>query len=873
MREVTIEIFDEQNATLGEIEVTEQGDFPLAISMSVSDLRDISKRSGTYSKTFNVPASKNNNRLLNFLYNANVYQQQVLKGQNASIKVSGIPVFKGMLRVKRSMQSHDPKQYELEFVGDNLEWVDYFKEHSIRDLEYSHPAINNNRLLDGSIDNTPVPYGNGETQLCAKAIEASWKGTYNGGWDMVYSLKHYGQWRDPDNIVQVEEMRPDVYIIAILEKAFAAAGYTIDSNFLSSDAFRKLVLPFVGKGFTLKEQHRERFGWKVRNSAKVTPYPDLPIYGLFPFDTELSDPQGLVDLTMVNNWVGTNKLANKFRVAASGKYKFRLKGTFEFVKRGSGQTSIDFVCTEHPFSSSQAGSLSYLSALPGFKWNADGNNFHPFVTLDLSFETELEAGKEYVITDVTSFGLIAINAGAELSCELSEEHLTKPFIQNTQYKLNEELPDIKLIELLSDLVNLFDLYISTDTREKKVFIEPRNSFYKDRSATVDWSAKLDLSKEVNVQFLNSYKRNLQFAYKEDGKDQLAKNYKAEQGKYPASLLYQLNDRYPSGTQKMGPKQLAFTIMGAANEMITAGGSAPFIPYLWSGEGSPPEVNYDFAPRILRYEGLVSQPYQGKVAKWKWRTSSGVLNTVPFATSGSSVLNLEYRGTSGLVNNYYLNDLKNLEEGKIVVAHFNLNTTDMIRIDLRAPVYIDQQHLRGYYYINKLVDHKPNEVATTKVELIRAYPPDLVDIDLNLAVEATSNKTTVGVGAGGGSAPGGGAVDQLSGMPSTVLQNGTNNWALQNSGSTAIGSGLQAHGLNQHLHGSYNTISTTDLYQVGVGTSPTDRYRGLTFTADGNFLVQGGYLYTSSGQEILFASQRTVAGQPARFDKLHIKGNN
>lgn len=867
MRDVTIEIFDEQQSALGEIEVTQQGDFPLAISMSLGDLRDISKRSGTYSKTFKVPASSNNNKLLNYLYNANVYQQQVLKGQRAKIKVNGIPVFSGLLRIKRSIQSNDPKQYELEFVGDNLEWVDYFKEHSIRDLEYSHPAINSNTLIGGATDNTIVPYGNGKTLLCAKAIEASWAGTYNSGWDFVYSLKHYGQLKDPDHVVQVDEMRPDVYVIAILEKAFATAGYTIDSSFLASDAFRKLVLPFVGKGFVITGKHRDLFGWKVKtNSVASTTFGIHPLV----FDTEVTDPMASVSIKTISAGYNGTDLGTAFSVPATGMYKFNFKGQVRFsVPNYPIHSSFDVYLAE---SSSQNLVNAPGSSIPNFYWKSPDTAYHKYKTLDLSFETELEEGKEYAFYNVFSLNLDALMPGAEISCELVEEYMNKPFLNNTPYKLNEELPDIKLIELLSDLVNLFDLYISTDTDERKVLIEPRNSFYKHRSTTINWSEKLDLSKEVSIQFLNSYKRNLHFTYKDDSKDQLIKNYKADQGKLPASLLYQLNDRYPSGIQKMGPKKLAFTVMGAANEMITAGGSAPYIPYFWGGEGSPPEVKYDFAPRILRYEGFVTQSYQGHVAKWKWRTNGVVVNKIPSATSVSSVLNLEYNGSDGLVNRFYLNDLKNLEEGKIIVVYCCLNTTDMLNIDLRTPIYIDQQHLRGYYYINKIVDHKPNSVESTKVELIRAYPPELVDVDLNLAVDTTSNKTTVGIGAGGGSA-GGGANYQESSIPSTVLQNGSNNWALLNSGSTAIGVGLQAHGNNQHLQGSYNTINATDRFQVGVGSSNVDRYRGLTFTDDGNFLVQGGYMYTSTGQEILFTSQRTPTGQPARFDKLHIKGNN
>lgn len=864
MPQVSIDIYNEQEQIVGEIEVSEQGDFPLALSMSVSDLRDITKRSGTYSKTFSVPASKNNNKVLNYLYNANIDQTETLRGQISVIKVKGIPLFRGLLRIKRSMQAGNPKKYELEFVGDNLEWVDYLKEHSIRDLRYDHPEITTNRLMDGNIDNTDVPFGNGESMLCAKAIEASWNGDYDAGWDYVYSLKHYGQWKDPGGVVQVEEMRPDIYIIAILEKAFKQAGYSIDSNFFRSSEFRRLVLPFVGKGFTIKESNKEPFGWAVQNSSEV---PVNRYIGALAFDTDVNDPLSLVTTKQVTN-ISTRPTATVFKVAVSGKYEIRFIGSVKFFQANSPlNSSFNVYClntssTVQPTTSNDPGDLSWVSSTTAY---------NQFETLNLSFEKELIAGVEYAFYSINSTQLESVMRGALLTCKLVDEYLEQPFLANTVFRLHEELPDLKLIDLLSDLVNLFDLYISTDTQSKKVTIEPRDAFYKGRDETIDWSEKLDVSKDINIQFLNSYKRNLQFAYKDDSKDSLAKSYKADRGILPASLAYELSDRYPSGTQKMGPKNLAYTIMRPANDLLVGNGAAPYIPFFWNGDGSPPEPKHDFALRILKYEGFVTQTYQNRSAKWFWRKGHLVLNKVPYATSVSDTFNLEWQGTNGLVNRYYLNDLKNLEEGKIIVAYFYLTIADMLNLDMRVPIYLDQQHLKGYYYINKLVDFKPNNVGTTKVELIRAFPPELRALDLDNGVGATSSKTTVGLGAGSGKTSG--TVAILNGTPSTVLQNGSNNWALANAGSTAIGAGLEAHGVNQHLQGSYNTISTTDLYQVGVGTSDEDRYRGLTFTNDGNFLVQGGYMYTSTGQEVLFASQRTAAGQPARFDKLHLKGNN
>lgn len=52
------------NSIVGELDITDHSDFPLAITLQTSDIKDITSTSGDYSKTFKIPATKNNNKLL-----------------------------------------------------------------------------------------------------------------------------------------------------------------------------------------------------------------------------------------------------------------------------------------------------------------------------------------------------------------------------------------------------------------------------------------------------------------------------------------------------------------------------------------------------------------------------------------------------------------------------------------------------------------------------------------------------------------------------------------------------------------------------------------------------------------------------------------
>ena len=68
---------DWNKSVVGELDVTSHSEFPLALTFTIADIKDINARKGSFSKTFKIPATKNNNRLYKSIYKANTYSDNM----------------------------------------------------------------------------------------------------------------------------------------------------------------------------------------------------------------------------------------------------------------------------------------------------------------------------------------------------------------------------------------------------------------------------------------------------------------------------------------------------------------------------------------------------------------------------------------------------------------------------------------------------------------------------------------------------------------------------------------------------------------------------------------------------------------------------
>lgn len=868
---ISINVFtNDLSEQLGTIELVDHSEFPLALTWSTGDFTDITKRSGSYSKTFKVPASKLNSHILAYLYKIGINFYDIHAHCQAEVLYNGIPFFKGKLKINSATQTSHPNEYDLELTGENLEWVEYMKNNSIRDIDYGNQIASYyddewSELL-GYNQRTAAATTKSHPYTEAYAI-ASWN-NFPDKFDYVYGLKSYGAW-SAGNKVTVNDLRPDVSIAHIISESFKKAGYQLNSTFCNSSFFKRLVLAFTGEAFTKAANENDDMLFKsVLCTAKSfenftrdssTGYVLLPI----------NDCSGSFDY-------GNNYTNNIYSIPGNSVQRFKVAGQ---VVMNNWHEKLRYfgigIARLTP-----NGIVPIVEEPIGF----DGNGQVQPINVDTNFIHFSQGEKIIVYTIVKTHNWITPNISNKsprfkiTELEFSNE-VTGEIIEGVSYEVSQVLPDIKQIDVLTGVMNMFNLYFKTDSISKVVYCEPRDQFLKPLREAIDWTHKFDFGKPADIEYLDDYKRNITFKYKLDTKDAFLKQQTETTKKHQGSLSLVLPEKFNPGNQELGVKNFAYTLTFQDQSIIfpfNTTNAGPEMPRLWKDLTPYPEVSYDFAPRILYYEGAVqkSLPNQlGNLAPVSWNFG----NTPSFRTKYPSLkaVTLNFGTAGGLVNSYYKNTLAQITDGRQLVAYFNLNITDILNLDLQRPIFIDHPTLKGYYYITTLADFRPAKGLPVKVTLLPILVNNDIDIDFTNQADYTSSSRmapTLGPGTGNAALYGNTNLGELIQTPSTVLHNGTGNWAPAGTGSIAIGQGVVANARNQTVLGAYNVVSPTDIVQVGAGSSAQDRYRALTFTHDGNFLVQGGYLYTSDGREIMFASQRNEQNQPKRFDKLHLKGN-
>ena len=120
---------------LGTLDVSSHSEFPLAITFSIADIKDINARKGSFSKTFKIPATKNNNLIYKNIYLANSFNQSnVLNKKKCRIVIDNLFSINGLLQLNAVGGSDSPEYYSCVFFGNNIGWANEIDEKLIKRL-------------------------------------------------------------------------------------------------------------------------------------------------------------------------------------------------------------------------------------------------------------------------------------------------------------------------------------------------------------------------------------------------------------------------------------------------------------------------------------------------------------------------------------------------------------------------------------------------------------------------------------------------------------------------------------------------------------------------------------------------------------------
>tara|TARA_B100002051_G_scaffold141301_1_gene134072 strand:+ start:2415 stop:5546 length:3132 start_codon:yes stop_codon:yes gene_type:complete len=257
------EVLNMADSVIGELDVTDHSEFPLSLTFQISEIQKLTSTTGDYSKSFKIPATKNNNKILKNLYITNLDRESpATENKRCRITIGNLFSLTGVIKVTGvGGFGEDVSYYECVFYGNNLGWANGIEGKTLNDIEWGSDGED---LLynKGQITNTwndvdcdssssfivyPITsYGDfnpdgdeGVIQLLEDVNTA----TGQGSTTVYYGHNNNNRWMN-GGLPPSPDWRPAIWVKDTLEKIFAQTNngsYTINSEFMDSDTFKRLV--------------------------------------------------------------------------------------------------------------------------------------------------------------------------------------------------------------------------------------------------------------------------------------------------------------------------------------------------------------------------------------------------------------------------------------------------------------------------------------------------------------------------------------------------------------------------------------------------------------------------------------------------------
>ena len=121
----------------------------ITLTQVIQDVKSIDKVFTDYSRTFNLPASKTNNKIFKYWYNPDVegFDNQIMA--NARIELNHFAFKEGKIRLESVTMKHgEPSLYKITFFGNAVTLNDLIGEDKLNNLRwlnnFNHQASNAN---------------------------------------------------------------------------------------------------------------------------------------------------------------------------------------------------------------------------------------------------------------------------------------------------------------------------------------------------------------------------------------------------------------------------------------------------------------------------------------------------------------------------------------------------------------------------------------------------------------------------------------------------------------------------------------------------------------------------------------------------------
>lgn len=719
-----------------ELDIDANADFPITFDYQLEDIQDFQSKKSSESLEINIPATLNNQRILNTFHNTSVVDNtatQYYKGiRKFTAEANGTEIFIGKAIPKRShSQFGRPVSYELNAFGNNGDWLIDLKDVTLYDVLkhlkflFTKTSIVESWDFDGRNENRPYVFA---------PIKYSGPLDYYSGKDDNYS---------------VETMKPSLSKYWIIYWAFKSLGYKLKSNFFDSDFYRRQIMPWSWGNFLTSEGTKYDIHKFMAKSDKD--------YG---FQGDMDD---FIDLNVIDS---PSPAFDNNNTVSNGDYEYdkpnkSMKWTYNTPDYGrlevafSLQFSFDFKVDVRS---------RVAMDVHWFKNGVELQYDHVFDRQSPLFGSLSDAGVK------TFFMKTVVEHGDVIECKISQMIDKKPNstvarnnLNVLQYQIDYfrvpvggevvfdsylSLQKYKFLDFLKGEVDLFNLTFQTDPVNKEILIEPAHSFKIGNNQvpgyfngnTKKWTDKMDISKKSTLDIFDDSSRELVFRFKDDGNDGALKIVQDRFKITLAAAKYVFDERFKAEKKVFENRFYSPTMHYLVDDFKSITGESPqmicMVPENISNTSASESEN-TFLPKTAYYKGVVSG-----VGGWKFdgeeRTDYPFAFAVNYKSGGENDPILSYCDENigqgggvvgtGLLKRFFWQRLAIMNNGQWLTAHFDLNNTDVTNWYHRERIDIDSElfELIAIKSYNPMTDDSTQAilrkwVPVTEREELHTYP--------------------------------------------------------------------------------------------------------------------------------------------------------